>query len=114
LHEIFEDTMTTQPFAIPALLFLLAAVPLALGLVPRNRFFGFRTSKTLSDEGVWYAVNRVAGASVMAASGVYGAVAVARPYSQMASLSRFGLHLAAFALPLVAALGLARWYAKRF
>src|SRR3954464_13711487 len=36
-------------------------VPLARGLVPPNPLYGFRTSATLRDAGVWYPVNRVAG-----------------------------------------------------
>ena len=76
--------MTTQPFAVPALL----AVPLVLGVVPRNRLYGVRTARSLSDDGVWYPANRVAGAAIMIASSVYAPVV----------------------LGLVAAL----WYSKRF
>jgi hypothetical protein len=36
-------------------------VPLARGLVPPNPLYGFRTSATLQDPGVWYSVNRLAG-----------------------------------------------------
>jgi hypothetical protein len=43
------------------------SIPLIVGLVPPNRFYGFRTAKTLSDAGIWYAVNRVAGWDTLAA-----------------------------------------------
>ena len=107
--------MPTQPFAVPALVLFIAAVPLVLGLIPRNRFHGMRTPQTLSDDGVWYLVNRLAGVAVMLASGVYGAVAVAWPYERSTSdnLSTWGLHLAAFAVPLIVGLSLAARYAKR-
>jgi hypothetical protein len=40
--------MNERPFLIPALLIAAAAVPLLLGLVPRNRLYGVRTPRTLS------------------------------------------------------------------
>jgi hypothetical protein len=36
-------------------------IPMALGLVPPNRFYGYRTRKTLSSVDVWYRANRVCG-----------------------------------------------------
>jgi uncharacterized membrane protein len=36
-------------------------IPIALGLVPPNRFYGYRTRKTLSSVDVWYRANRVCG-----------------------------------------------------
>jgi hypothetical protein len=107
--------MSAQPFAVPALLLFIVAVPLVLGVIPRNRLYGFRTTKTLSDDGVWYRVNRLAGVAVMIASGVYGAVAVTWPYDRAAAdnFSTWWLHLAAFAGPIVVGLIVAGWYAKR-
>jgi uncharacterized membrane protein len=107
--------MLHQPFAVPALIFFVLAVPLALGWIPRNRLYGVRTAKTLADEAVWYAVNRVAALGVMAASAIYAAVAVLFPYAPSAAddLSTLALHLGAFALPLLIALSRAVRYAKR-
>jgi uncharacterized membrane protein len=106
--------MFAQPFAIPALLLFLVAVPLVAGLVPRNRLYGFRTKKTLSDDEIWYRVNRLAGFAVMIASVVYGMVAAGWPYDRAApdNFSIWLLHLAAFAAPLVVGLGVSGWYAK--
>lgn len=106
--------MFAQPFAIPALLLFLVSVPLVAGLIPRNRLYGFRTKKTLSDDQIWYRVNRLAGFAVMIASGVYLAVAVVSPYDRAApdNFSTWLLHLAAFAGPLVVGLGVSGWYAK--
>ena len=42
-------------------------VPLLLGRVPPNSWYGCRTSRTLSDERVWYAVNRVTGRDLILA-----------------------------------------------
>jgi uncharacterized membrane protein len=103
--------MFTQPFAIPAFAFFIVSIPLALGMIPRNRFYGFRTKRTLADDAVWYRVNRAAGFGIMIASAIYGAVAMANPYNR--DFSVWLVHLAAFAIPLVVALGLAARYAKR-
>lgn len=108
--------MASQPFAVPALLFFIAAVPLIIGLVPRNRFYGVRTLKTLSDDRIWYSVNRLAAVALMVASSVYGIVAVFLPYDRSASdnFTIWGIHLVAFIVPIVIGLTLALRYAKRF
>jgi uncharacterized membrane protein len=107
--------MTSQPFTVPALLLFFVAVPLVLGVIPRNRFYGVRTARTLSDDGVWYPANRLAGAVIMAASGVYGALAAIVPYDRLApdGFSTWCLHLVGFVAPVVLGLVAALWYAKR-
>jgi len=108
--------MTSQPFAVPALLLFVVAVPLVLGVVPRNRLYGVRTARTLSGDGVWYPANRVAGAAIMIASSVYGALAAIVPYDRMApdGFSTWCIHLVGFVAPVVLGLVAALWYAKRF
>jgi len=107
--------MFSQPFAVPALLLLIVAVPLVLGVIPRNRVYGFRTKRTLSDDAVWYPVNRIAGVALVAGSAVYWLVAVTHPYARAAAdnFSVWLIHLAAFALPLIAGLVIAGWYLRR-
>lgn len=51
---------------IPALFFV-SGVPLVLAWVPPNRWYGFRTARTLSSPAVWYPVNRTAGFGLMVA-----------------------------------------------
>jgi uncharacterized membrane protein len=101
--------MTSQPFAVPALLLFIASAPLLLGLVPRNRFYGVRTRRTLSNDKAWYAMNRLAAAAVMLGSAVYGLVAVLVPYARTApdNFLIWGLHLAAFIGPIALGLSLA-------
>jgi uncharacterized membrane protein len=107
--------MTHQPFAIPALLVFIVAVPLALGLIPPNRLYGFRTRRTLSSARVWYPVNRFGGVAVMIASVAYALVAIAVPYRGAAAGSaEWGIHLAAFLIPLVLAVTLTLWYERSF
>jgi uncharacterized membrane protein len=108
-------SMTDQPFAIPALLFFLAAVPLVVGVIPRNRIYGVRTLKTLSEDRIWYPVNRVAGIALMISSVVYGAVAAVCPYDRLANgnFAVWGIHLAAFVIPLVITVGVVMRFVKR-
>ena len=49
-------------------LFALVALPLALRKIPRNRFYGYRTRATLSDDFVWYEANAYFGRSFLVAS----------------------------------------------
>src|ERR1700680_2010080 len=46
----------------------LLTVPLALGKVPPNRFYGFRTQKTPSSPAIWYPANRIMGWFMIAAN----------------------------------------------
>ncbi len=43
-------------------------IPLHRGRVRPNSWYGCRTEKTLSDEKVWYAVNRVTGRDLIGSS----------------------------------------------
>jgi uncharacterized membrane protein len=64
-------------FTAVGLLFVGLGVPLLRGRVRPNSWYGCRTEKTLSDEKVWYAVNRVAGRDLVAAGAAVVAVSVA-------------------------------------
>lgn len=48
-------------FIVVGLLFIGLSIPLILGRVPPNSFYGCRTTKTLSDGKIWYEVNRISG-----------------------------------------------------
>jgi len=52
------------PFAIP-ILSIATAVPLVAQKVPRNWWYGFRTRKTLSDDGIWYRANYLGGLNLL-------------------------------------------------
>jgi cytochrome bd-type quinol oxidase subunit 1 len=103
--------MFTQPFAIPALAFFILSIPLAIGAIPRNRLYGFRTKRTLANDAAWYRVNRFAGFAIMIASAIYGLLATVRPYDR--DFSVWLLHLAAFAGPLALAIIVSGWYSTR-
>jgi len=48
-------------YSIAGLVFVGLGIPLALGKVPPNAWYGFRTAKTLSSAAIWYPANRSAG-----------------------------------------------------
>ena len=52
-------------FIFAGVMFVAFGIPLRQGRVPPNRWYGFRTPRTLRDEKVWHAVNRVTGADMV-------------------------------------------------
>ncbi len=92
--------MLSQPFTIPTLIFLCLSLPLLLGLVPPNRFYGVRTTRTLAEKGLWYRANRWCGLLLVGSGLVYLGVARLLPCAPANTFARFVLHLLAFAVPL--------------
>jgi len=91
-----------------------AAIPLVLGIIPRNAVYGFRTKKTLGDDQVWYKANRFGGWMFIFCSAIYLIVAKSHPASgpKDPNFSLWLLHLAAFGLPLLVSLLLTLRYTK--
>jgi len=52
---------------VPAILILLS-VPLVFRLVPHNRWYGYRTPRSLSSDDDWRRLDRIAGMAVIAAA----------------------------------------------
>jgi hypothetical protein len=46
---------------VAAVLLFVLGIPLERGLIPPNRWYGFRTPSTVQNEHIWYPVNRVTG-----------------------------------------------------
>ena len=63
-------TLLLTLFALEGVLFIGLGLPLLRGRVPPNHWYGFRTRRTLADERVWYAVNRVSGQDMIEAGAV--------------------------------------------
>lgn len=98
--------MLSQPFFVPASILLVLSLPLTLGLVPQNRFYGVRTAETLADKQLWDRANRFAGRALLVSSLLYLCVAAFFP-SEVAGETLFGrwvIHLIAFAGPLFVSL----------
>jgi len=103
--------MFSQPFFIPSALIALLSLPLVFGWIPRQSFYGARTSKTLSSDDIWYPANRFAGVILLASSCVYFAVAWTLP--DATTVTNIGLviwfiHLGVFVVPLITSLFLIR------
>ena len=47
-------------YILPGLMFVFG-IPMVLGIIPPNRYYGYRTRKTLASPEVWYPANRIAG-----------------------------------------------------
>lgn len=58
---------TTLLFGLVGILFVGLSIPLIQNRVPPNRFYGFRTPKTLSDPKIWYEVNHISGNDLLVA-----------------------------------------------
>jgi hypothetical protein len=106
--------MASQPFFIPALIFMILALPLILELVPRQWILGIRTPKTLTDEATWYRANRFGGWAFLISSLVYLGVAWAVPCLAPCgtNFAQWLVHLAAFGLPLVLSIFAIRLYVQ--
>lgn len=61
-----DVTTAALLFAAVGLLYIALGIPLFRGQVKPNAWYGCRTTKTLSNERIWYAVNRVTGRDMIA------------------------------------------------
>jgi uncharacterized membrane protein len=62
-----EVTVDSFLFALVGLLFVGLSIPLIQKRVPPNRYYGFRTARTLSDPKIWYEVNSLSGTDLFVA-----------------------------------------------
>ena len=62
-----DVTTASLLFAAVGFLFIALGIPLLRGQVKPNNWYGCRTTKTMSNERFWYAVNRVTGRDMIAA-----------------------------------------------
>ena len=56
---------------LSAVLFIVLAIPLILGIVPRNWFYGVRTPRTLAADESWYPANRIGGVILLGLGAVW-------------------------------------------
>lgn len=70
-----EGLVAAWLFVPMGALFAVLGIPLALGKVPPNWFYGFRTPKTLSRPEVWYEANRAFGGEITIAGAAITVVA---------------------------------------
>src|SRR6478735_1279884 len=98
-----------NPFFVPAVIIVLA-IPMVLGIVPRNGLYGFRTGYTMSSDNVWRHANKIGGIALLVAGLFWLSLVLILPttmssraeaFAAALSLGRIGLVLSvaiAFAL----------------
>lgn len=64
-----EETGAVLMLTLAAVPMMVLCIPMILGKVARNAFYGFRTSATLATDRVWYPANRAAGWAMLIAGG---------------------------------------------
>ena len=55
-------------FIIPVLLIIVFSIPLIIRKIPRNAIYGFRTTKTMANDDIWYRANRYGGICILVAA----------------------------------------------
>ena len=65
-----DEVFLIGVFVIQSAVFIGLGIPLAAGRVAPNSLYGFRTPRTLTDAGAWYAANRVCGWWCIATGGL--------------------------------------------
>jgi uncharacterized membrane protein len=103
-------------YGLTGLLFVGIGIPLALQKVRPNPWYGFRTSKTLSDPHIWYAANQVTGIDLILAGaaltvGVLGLYVLRQTLLPSLPIAKWAFVL--FVLSLTAAVGHSFWYLSR-
>ena len=78
--------------------------------MPPNRYYGFRTARTLANREVWFRVNRLAGCGLIVAVSLTTCLYLSEP--GLASGRSF-TGVLALILPVVGALALAGIYARK-
>jgi hypothetical protein len=100
---------------LPVLVFI-TGIPLALRLVPPNRWYGFRTAATLSSPEAWYPINAATGVALVAAGALGGIVVLLLSQGVIAlkPTLRYALGMLLTALFMLASLIPVVLYANRF
>jgi len=105
--------MYSPPFLIPSIIILVISLPLVLGWIPRNRFYGVRTRKTLSDNRLWYTSNRFGGWLFIVSSLIYLGIATLVPYSADSTSLNWWAHIVGLLLPLFISIFIIHSYTKQ-
>jgi len=112
-EQVGVKSCMTSPFLIPSALILTASIPLVFGVIPRNRIYGIRTRKTLSDDSVWYRANRFGGWMLITASIFSLLLSALAPYDNPEKFTVWTLHFCEFLLPLAGAILITLLYVRK-
>ena len=97
LRPLDPKSIVFIAYLCASVLFVLLSIPLILGKVPPNPWYGFRVRRTLTDAGVWYAANRYSGWWMLAA-GIAWMIAATAGYLAPVGLVAYALTCAAVVL----------------
>ena len=64
---------------MPPLMIIFVSLPLVLGLIPRNGFYGIRVREAFASDASWYAINRLGSIALVGACLVWMAAAAYAP-----------------------------------
>jgi uncharacterized membrane protein len=105
---------STRLWPVVGIVLALTGVPFILQMVPPNRWSGFRVGKTLSDERIWYAANRIMGYDLLIV-GVVILIAAIAAGSYLRENRRLAnrINLSVFILSLAAAVAHSFWSLDR-
>lgn len=92
------ETVILLVYMVASGALVLLGLPLYFRKVPPNRFYGFRTDRTLAEPKVWYAVNRVSGAGMLLTGAIMAGVATWAQRSGYEVPTAAGINLVSFVL----------------
>ena len=103
-----------NPFFVPAVL-IVVAIPMVLGIVPRNGLYGFRTGYTMSSDGVWRDANKIGGIAILVAGLFWLSLVFVLPATMASQAEAFAaaLSLGRIALVLSVVIAFILVYRKR-
>jgi len=91
-------------------LIIIGCVPMILGKVKRNAWYGFRTAKTVASDEFWYPANRFAGCAIAAGAVVSIAALTALEVTQPSVTLSNHLRAAVLLVPLLLAVSASLLY----
>jgi uncharacterized membrane protein len=94
------------PFFVPTVL-VVVAIPMVLGIVPRNGLYGFRTGYTMSSDIVWRRANRIGGIALLVAGLFWLSLVLVLPAKMASSAEAFAAALSLGRIALVLAVAIA-------
>lgn len=93
---IAPESLILLVYMLASGVLILLGLPLYFRKVPPNRFYGFRTRRTLADSEVWDAVNRVTGGWMVLTGAVTAGVATWAQRAGFNAPTAAGLNLTTF------------------
>jgi hypothetical protein len=96
MPPIDPESVVLLTYLAAAGFLVLLGIPLYFRMVPPNRFYGFRTERTLAHPEVWYAVNRVTGGWMVVTGAATVAIATWAQRSGYTAPTAAGVNLVVF------------------